>query len=799
MLKRTRHITAALLALCLLLTACGGKKDGDGPAKLSGAAAYTSDIAPLDLPLTELTASAPGDDVLYLAGLEEEPPAEGEEDEITSSGSFTTSASVTDDGGIFFSSGAGKAALYRMDAASGALEKLEGYVPGDGASVAAIVPCGDGSLWVLEQTAGGLENLDLDGLEDMGGVAINMGDAAWASQVWRKLDATGAQELDRVDVTELAGKLGVETVSDTRMDPSERLYAASGSTVTVLDTDLSVLFTCKGLETVERLVSLGGGVGALTVDENGRTVYPVDLEKQALGSARPLTGSGEGKIYGGNETYDFLYTGGDSLYGWSGKNAAPEKVLSWSAAGVDKGQVEALCLLPDGSGATLLRNGYSWPMSCSLARLTPAGEEALAGRTVLTLATMGLDSDTRARVLEFNRTSGTHRIEIRDYSEYNTAEDNTAGLTKLNTEILAGNMPDLLDVSGGIPLRRYAGRGLLEDLWPFIESDPELGREGVMERPLEAAELGGKLYQVFSRFTIETAAGAPAAVGDKMGWSLAELKEALAKLPAGCTVLGSGETRDSLLEAMFADSLDSFVDWEAGTTRFDSPEFRAILEFCAAFPAQVQTSGEDTDDYTQVANGEQLLLPVSLNDLQSVQLYRALFGGGVTFVGYPGEGGGVRFGIDGGMAMSASCADKEGAWRFLRQVLLPSGEERSLGRDFPVNRADFERVAEKSMEFSYLKDETGNTVTGPDGEPMVEGTAFVFVGSQTIMLKPASQEDYDQVMALYQAADALTGYDENIWTIVRECAGAYFAGDRTAEDAARTIRNRVELYLNEQK
>lgn len=797
MLKHTQHIAATLLALCLLLTACGKKQDAV-PGGAPVAAAYASELIPLDLPLTELTASAADGGNLYLAGMEEEAPEEGTDDEISSAGSFSFSSSVADDGSFTFSTGAGRAALYRMDTVAGEPVKLEGYTPGEGASIAAIVPCEDGSLWVLERTAGGMDGLDLDELEDMGSIVYDPGSGNWESQVWRKLDAAGGQELDRVDITDLAATLGVDTVADTRMDRKDRLYAAAGSSVTVLDTSLSVLFTCTGRDTVERLVSLTGGVGAVTGDENGRTVYPIDPESHALGSAHPLTGSA-GRIYDGNEKYDFFYSSGDSLYGWPAEQAAPEKLLSWSGAGVDKSQVEALALLPDGQGAAALRDAGGWPVSYTLARLTPAGEDELAGRTVLTLATMGLDSETRARVLEFNRTNSRCRIEVRDYSEYNTAGDASAGLSKLNTEILAGDMPDLLDVSTEIPLRRYASRDLLEDLWPYIESDSELGREKVMERPLEAAELEGKLYQVFPRFAIETAAGAPAAVGDKMGWNLEDLKAALAKQPAGCGVLGAGETRDSIFETMFGDSLDQFVDWETGRAGFDSPDFRAILEFCASFPAQAQPSGEDTDAYTRVASGEQLLLPVYLNDFQSVQLYRTLFGGGVTFTGYPSEGGsGVRFSVDGGMAMSASCVDKEGAWSFLRQALLPSGEDLP-GLDFPVNRAEFEQKAAKSMEFSYVKDETGNTVAGPDGEPMLEGTAFVFVGGQAVMLKPASQADYEQVMALYEAADGLVSRDENIWAIVRDCAGAYFAGDRTAEDTIGAIQNRVELYLNEQK
>ena len=103
------------------------------------------------------------------------------------------------------------------------------------------------------------------------------------------------------------------------------------------------------------------------------------------------------------------------------------------------------------------------------------------------------------------------------------------------------------------------------------------------------------------------------------------------------------------------------------------------------------------------------------------------------------------------------------------------------------------------MEITYLEDENGDLITGPDGEPMMEGSSFVIIGGQLIQINPASQEDYDQVMALYEAADQVSGRDENIWNIVQECAGAYFAGDQTVQDAARTVQNRVNLYINEQK
>lgn len=793
MTKQKHSIPAALLALCLLLTACGGQQDA-APSPLSQTEAYTSDIIPLDLPLTELTASAASGRNLYLAGLEEE---ESEDDGLSNSFSYSTSASSDGDSFTFYSGGGGRAVLYRVDSTAGTAVKLEGYAPESGVSIASIVPCEDGSLWVLEETSGSMELDSIEGMEDAGSVSVSMNGPSSVSQVWRRLSATGAEELERIDV---ANPAEAEAFSETMIDASGRLYAVNGANVVALDTSGAVLFTCKGQDPIEKLIPLsGGGVGAVTGGDSGRTVYPIDPEAQTFAGPLPLTGSAD-RFYAGDESRSFLFTSGDSLYGWPKDTASPEKLLSWSGAGIDRSQVVAAAFLPDGQGAALLQDGTVWPASYSLARLSPAGEEDLAGRKVLTLATLGLRSEIRTRVLEFNRTSGTHRIEIRDYSEFNTPGDISAGLNKLNTEILAGNMPDLLDVSAELSLRRYAAKGLLEDLWPYIESDSALGREKLMERPLEAAEIDGKLYQIFPRFAIATAAGAASAVGKQTGWTLAELRDALAGQPAGCSVLKANETRESVFESMFAGSLDEFVDWETGCARFDSPEFRAILEFCAAFPAQAQnTAVEETDAYTRVLRGEQLLLPVYLSDLTSVQIYQSIFSGNMTFVGYPSESGSAAsFAAEGGsLALSASCQEKEAAWSFLRQALLPSEEKVFNG--FPINREDFDLAAAESMKITYAQDEDGNLITGPDGEPLLEGTVIVFIGGQPVMLKPATEEDYQQVMTLYEATSRLSELDENIWSIVRECAGACFAGDRTAEDAARDAQNRVELYLNEQR
>lgn len=767
------------LLLALALTGCGGKKPDSPAGEALSTPVYMSRSLPCELPLESVTACCAMDGTLYAAGtVPEETGGDG-------SWSFTASAAADGEGGVFTNAPSGRPALFRVDLETGEAAEAAGYAPvptaEDGhVAITALAPGVDGTLWVLEET---LVEREMDDTFSVAGEAVRFLDSQTVAGRWRRLDSAGG-EREIVDVP--AGR----EADGTLMDPSGRLWMAGDGGLTVLDSSGQALFSQTAQGLTGTLVGLGDGtVGALTEDGTVRTA---DLASGAWGPELPLPGSA-GRLYAGEGDTLFCCAAGDSLYRYEPGGGAGERMLSWSGAGVNQNGVRGLALLPEGRAAVLLgeRGAYE------LVVLTPASEADLAGRRVLTLATMGLSSDIRTKVLDFNRTSAVCRIQVQDYSEFNVGDDPSAGLTRLQTELAAGRMPDLLDVSGAIPLRQYAARGLLEDLWPYIDQDPELGRDKLMDRPLEAASMGGRLYQVFSGFTMETAVGAVSQVGDRMGWTLPELLEALAGMPEGCHALGPEDTSASLFETLTAQNLDRWIDWEAGTADFTGADFRAVLDFCAALPREAAAEEED-DAYSRAARGEQLLIPEEVSGFYTSQLCRAIFGGEAAFVGYPSEAGcGSSFRIGEGLAMSSSCRDKEGAWSFLRRLLLPGGN--SAFDQFPVNRADFDKQAEMCMNPEYAVDENGDPITGADGRPLMAATAVWIVNGQVIMMEEVSQADYDRVMALYGQIDALAGRDERVWGIVRECAAEFFGGGRGLEETAQAIQSRVELYLSELK
>ena len=177
----------------------------------------------------------------------------------------------------------------------------------------------------------------------------------------------------------------------------------------------------------------------------------------------------------------------------------------------------------------------------------------------------------------------------------------------------------------------------------------------------------------------------------------------------------------------------------------------------------------------------------------------------MSYVGYPMEDGscGSSFRIAGSsMAISSTCADKEGAWSFVRQLILPQEEsQRSYWGTMFVNKKDFEKMAKDAMTPSeeFDLDENGEQILGPDGQPLRAPKDWCWISDgQEIKIYESTQADYDQLMALYNATTTFDNRDESIYEIVADDAAAYFSGDKDLDTVVGQIQSRVYLYVNEQ-
>ena len=70
-------------------------------------------------------------------------------------------------------------------------------------------------------------------------------------------------------------------------------------------------------------------------------------------------------------------------------------------------------------------------------------------------------------------------------------------------------------------------------------------------------------------------------------------------------------------------------------------------------------------------------------------------------------------------------------------------------------------------------------------------------GDETIEVYPATEEDIKKLQELLENAAAPDMRSEEVLNIIMEEAEPYLAGEKTAEEAAQVIQNRMQLYMSE--
>ena len=415
-------------------------------------------------------------------------------------------------------------------------------------------------------------------------------------------------------------------------------------------------------------------------------------------------------------------------------------------------------------------------------------------------------------VRDFNRRNGEYFVTIRDYSDGQTFTRDVQDLaiTAMNLDIVSGNMPDLLSIQEGVPFKSWAEKGFLRDLSPWLEE------EGIELLPqlLRAGTVDGKLLMVCAGFSILTAAGRRDVIGDPVGWTVAEANALAASLPDCAGVFPGSMTRETYL-GLLDSWLEGYLDWENGTASFDSPGFRDVLAFAAALPAEAPAA-EGAE--VELMQGRALADAVTVSSIGDWQFRDLVYMGKLVCPGMPASDGvGSLIRMHFPMSVSASSAQAEGACAFLRSMLDEKTQAADTGR-FPSLRSAFDRLLGEAMREPTA--EEGYTVTyiTPEGYRLPDGAVYLWDGAEgeaspravfrwydenytmireetMYALSPAQR---DSLLRLLDSAVRSTSYDQTIAGIVREEAGALFAGQRDPEEVSRRVQRRAELYLSEQ-
>ena len=593
------------------------------------------------------------------------------------------------------------------------------------------------------------------------------------------------------------------------------------------------LFEETGDNNINNVVrTANGDIAAVLWDESGNfNVKTFDTAKKAFSEGKKLSMSTVyfNETFTGNSDYDFFGSDESGILGVNAKDGTVTRVLSWLDSDLSPDNIGHVAAMENGD---FLVYNQNWETNSSeLIRLVKTENDPSKEKKIITLATLNMDSEMRTLISDFNKNSSEYRIKVTDYSEYNTGDDYTAGITKLNTEIIAGRVPDIIAVGYFMPIDQYAAKGILEDLTPYIERD--LGKDALVDDFFKTLrDDNGKLYEAYSAFTMQTLVGLRSVVGDEADWSFKKLQEAFATLPEGASIVGDYYSRSSALYMFLYSNMDKFVNWETGKCTFDSQDFIDLLETVKTFPADEDIKNDDGEtayvsDQVKVLTGKQLLSNAnaySLTDFRANTFY-AYGKDDISFVGYPGTG--AAFSAVGmGYAISAKSENKEAAWQFVSRILTEdyqnSQNKYGYYNGFPTNEAVFDKMmkAEATPTFgetvfssTYV---VGNNGTSSDGglgerEPYYSGatndkgvheqpkTTYGFGGDFTIEVYAMTEQEKEVVLDLLKNTTTFMRYDSSLSDIINEEIQPFFKGEKSAADAAKMIQSRATIYVNEQK
>ena len=357
-----------------------------------------------------------------------------------------------------------------------------------------------------------------------------------------------------------------------------------------------------------------------------------------------------------------------------------------------------------------------------------------------------------------------------------------------------------------MPYQQMAQNGYLEDLWPYIENDPDIGRDGVLQAPMKAAEVNGSLYILFMDFRINTLMGRERVVGNRYSWTLEDLLESFSTMPEESTILRYNTTKKEIFDNLLCFSLERFVDRESCTCSFDSEEFREILAFLSCFPdeadiAQPQQTEEEI--IRRIKSGKQMLEVFQISMLEKTIYGDALWGERAAFVGYPtadGSPGNFFYPMGDILAMSSTCENKDAAWDFIRKLVKPYRKRNSPNStiipfvSIPVNRHDYE--LEIWGEFVYSVDFYRRASPDDPTSVMLPWKPFTY-GPPIYPMELLTEEDCQRYDTLINSTTQLYWPNDELADIVWDTIGPYLAGDRTLDDTIALVQNRATLYVNE--
>ncbi len=518
----------------------------------------------------------------------------------------------------------------------------------------------------------------------------------------------------------------------------------------------------------------------------------LDLDKKEIGKTVSAFNNGDYvSTFFAGEGYDLYASGRSGIYGYDTKNDKLVKLVDYADSAIGMGtftSVNRAVAISENEFIADIPEGID--SSSVLCRLVKVNPEDVVDKIQITFGGLYIDTPMMNAVMKFNRSSDKYTIKILDYGDM-YPDDYDQAVKQFNLDITSGKTPDIIDVSSlNIPLETLANKGIVLDLSSQFENGGAFGDVELLPNVAEMMKVNGKFYSAIPYYTVSTYVMRASLANGKTSLTYEDCDQLIKdKHTDYNTAFGGYSYKEYLISYAWLYNRNQYVDWFNKKCNFNSPEFIDFLNFINRFPSEEKASiDEENADYNQLyAQDKALFYSAFFSSPEDyTRIKQVDFNDDIAMVGFPNNSGknfAAIYPIT--VAVSSKVSNLDGAAEFIRKLFEignPEDKEKFISY-LSSNKNYFEAMLQEACE---EKDESSEDAYFQD-----------YTSGKQVKKKPMTQEEakefYDYVLSI----DTMYEAETDIQNIISEEASAFFSGQKTAEEVAEIIQNRVNVYINE--
>lgn len=380
-------------------------------------------------------------------------------------------------------------------------------------------------------------------------------------------------------------------------------------------------------------------------------------------------------------------------------------------------------------------------------------------------------------VSKFNRRNENYRVTVRLQEANETGQE---FIDRLQMELAAGRGADLL-MNGQIDATAMARNGYLQELTDILDDE-----DGLWTAAMECGRIDGVTYGIPYAGQLFFATYSEKLTGGRENWTIREFMQAVEASDAEILQYGFSGADIVFYYGLLDNDNAELIDWENGESHLTEDLFLEILGFASRYADRGQILQEDVGEALKegriAAEGSVCL------ELSELNYREACFEGEPANIGFPRSEGNGIYVTPNMLYVNAGSEVKDGAYEFLRFLVSEEGQRRYVER----NRAG-DSASLMPVRLELLEEMTALEMRKAGETTARSATGVLFAKDG---FTQAQKERFDRLLERAEPGD---WYAAEIMSIVYEELEPYFAGQRTAAEAAANLDNRVQLYMDERK